>query len=80
MPPFAKPQIITSTAPTLGEDTCGQCRFTMLQPQDVSQVICGGVPPSPIGTPQGIVWARPSMPRAERACGVFQRKPATLDS
>lgn len=82
MPPFkpATPQILTSTAPLIGEDTCGQCKFTQLQPQDVSQVICGGAPPSAIATPAGIVWVRPSMNRGERACGLFQRKPAVLDS
>lgn len=80
MPAFPKPSILTSTAPGPGEDTCGQCRFTQIMPHDVTQVVCGGSPPSPVGTANGIVWARPSMPRSERACALFQRKPPVLDA
>lgn len=78
--PGSAPLIVNSNAPAPGEGTCGTCKFTQLMPQDVSQVICGGVPPSPIGTPTGIVWARPAMARSERACGLFQPKPPVLAS
>lgn len=59
-------------------DTCGNCKWAQANPQNMQNVDCYGVPPSPLALPhpQGvqIQFVRPMMARGERACSLFKTK------
>lgn len=68
-------------------ETCGTCKHAEIVPQDVTQIICYGAPPTPVmmgmqqtvaGQQPMIVAVHPVLTRGEHACSLWARKNAVL--
>lgn len=68
-------------------EVCGTCVHAQLIPQDIKLIMCFGAPPASVmvgaqqtamGQQPVFMPVRPTLPRTERACGLWARKNALV--